>query len=978
MKNRFNQAEEAYNKREYHIALNLIDEEIKVNPQQIELFIVKGNCLNNLKKYNEAINCYQDSFKHCVFINNEQKMKLAEVGYNACKGLADIEYENHEYKNALKWLQESIHYKPDALMIANIEIVDCYNKLGEYDKALKVIDSLNNHLISSQQVPRLNSFKLETFNGLGIKKIKEELYEDSLKWFNKALDLSSTVDSLLNKADCLNKLSRLDEARVLLERLEKEFELSQIQKKKFLEISFRNNIDLANENVKEYRYENAIKIFELAISNNEDKSYLSNIASCLLKINDFDKAFPCIEKFLLFNPTKKQEADSLFADYYSALGLRELENTNYDEAISFFDHAIKLNARSAFFISKADCLAKLLKYEQVLQTLEEVKQYNPNQEEVNRITKIRINAESQIAIAQKVIKCLEVADNFIQEGSYEEALSLLKYAKQIDYTENKQIDLKIYTTDKEIRETKIIKSKIAEGRHYLLNREYDQAMKLFEEAQALIIEAKKPTQYVEFWIKRAKEAGENFATGESTEEREKKASELLEKAQDIIKQIYKKGEDILGEYSFSKAQDNLEKAVLYDNSTVYRDELKKIQELKEAYRKAESDYISSEHYKEKQEYQKAKELIDEAIKLFRLQKYVEFSQVLDKEIEFLGFINKAKEAYNRNDWETSLSLYESALHIKSDDRASLLYSKKASAFLDLSKERFSDAVEKFKEVLSIQGGDKEAQVGLSESLIKLEKYDEALLYLNPMKGNHENINKLKLEASKGYITKCLNEASYLEAMNVCDKLIKFTEGEVRAEVIANKSMICMKLGQYDEAQKGLEDAVSIVPQREDFKIMLSAVYNMKGEQFLTNSDFSNAKKYFDLALINDRSNVIYKNNLAKILLNENSYERVLDILKVAEEKEYIESEKQIFTSTLTEALKALTKVSKSKDDIKEYYYQLTELHPKNGQYFYEYAKFLVDNNYEAKIYAPLIRQGHNIDPDNQDIIQLAGDQGMDL
>jgi tetratricopeptide (TPR) repeat protein len=914
---------QAFNSKCYKEAIIRFDSAIEHYDSEVIFYHNRAKCLYNLHRYDEAIGCIKRALG--MDISSEQKNDLFALMSGVYEILGDKAKEEKDYQKALSYYNQGIEKTPKRSGLY-IYKTFCLLQLEKLEEALDSANMARNNAISRQEIDSADNCISATFYALGWKAIDQKLFQKALDYFNKAIEKSSKVDVQLYLGRALSFLS-LDEYDKALSDASVECittsdkELAKhIKSRAFYALGMQK---LSNESSSK----EALSYLNRAISEKIDEAdfYISK-ALCHYLLEEYDEALKSVSKVhSLCSPTIEQiqNADNILARIYNSLGTESLRNRLFEKASDFFSQALAKTSlkeeKAKYYVNKIICLSELKKYKNLLECVKEANLLPLKGDQKIQLSRFKLCAEEELRKESEAEEFIKTGQKLLNEGENIGALDCFKKAFALNQQEKyllyiKQAEIKIESDKKIDNLVKLANKEFA-------NSKYESGFSILE--QAFAKSEKKKQKEVQQYI-------DQYKVQEKT---------YLAKKEEEIARIKKKA-------------------------------------LEE---RAESNYFECLSLKEEGKYEQAAALINKTIKLLPLKKYIEFDKSLKNELLMIsGFRTQGKDAYDNGEWESSLKFFQQVLSKQSDDKLSLLYFQKASAFLDLSKERFSDAASKFKELLSIQSRDKEVLVGLSKSLIKLEKYDDAILYLDSTGDNDPNINKLKLEASKGYIIKCLNEASYLEAMNVCDKLIKFTEGEVRAEVIANKSMICMKLGQYDEAQKGLEDAVSIVPQREDFKIMLSAVYNMKGEQFLTNSDFSNAKKYFDLALINDRSNVIYKNNLAKILLNENSYERVLDILKVAEEKEYIESEKQIFTSTLTEALKALTKVSKSKDDIKEYYYQLTELHPKNGQYFYEYAKFLVDNNYEAKIYAPLIRQGHNIDPDNQDIIQLAGDQGMDL
>jgi tetratricopeptide (TPR) repeat protein len=270
-------------------------------------------------------------------------------------------------------------------------------------------------------------------------------------------------------------------------------------------------------------------------------------------------------------------------------------------------------------------------------------------------------------------------------------------------------------------------------------------------------------------------------------------------------------------------------------------------------------------------------------------------------------------------------------------------------------------------------------------LTKKDENDKALNYLeiltlNADKQKEINQLKCKLYVKKG--KKSYDNENYIEAGVFFEQALTCNDNVNTKLIYINLAWAYLGRKDFDKSITYLQQAEKIDPENANIKNIMSLVYNRQGEKFLAEGYDATAILSFNNAVgvSEDTDDNIYKNNLAIAHQNQRSYKNALDDISKIEGKDF-EYERTL--SLRTEILEALIQdFFTTQEDKVTYYEQLTKLHcdeskPENSKYFYEFAKFLIDNHIlPTTMYINLIRQGHEIDPSNQDIIQLIGDENI--
>ena len=168
------------------------NQQIKEGSKSAELYLCKGNALNKLENYEEAI---------VVFDKAIEIKSDFETAYN-CKGYA---------LHGLKKYEEAIAAFEKAIELDH-DYADAYNgrgatlsKLGKYEEAIVEYDRVI-ELMPNAAVPY--AYKGNTYIFL-------KQYDEALKWCNKAIELDPNyADAYIGKGTTLHQLGKYEEAIV--------------------------------------------------------------------------------------------------------------------------------------------------------------------------------------------------------------------------------------------------------------------------------------------------------------------------------------------------------------------------------------------------------------------------------------------------------------------------------------------------------------------------------------------------------------------------------------------------------------------------------------------------------------------------------------------------------------------------------------------------------------------------------------------
>lgn len=195
-------------KLNYQIADEFISKALRLEPFNFNFWITKGNILNELKRYEDGLNCFHESLK--LKENNSyaySNMSNSYIGLNdfnqavECSELA-IELNNlniNAYINYgvallnLQRIEESIYYLEKALLIDNknyAALVNCgsaYEIKGESDRALKIYI----------KATEIDSTRIEAFVKIGAFYEERNNFKKASLYYEKAFNINPEYEGLI-------------------------------------------------------------------------------------------------------------------------------------------------------------------------------------------------------------------------------------------------------------------------------------------------------------------------------------------------------------------------------------------------------------------------------------------------------------------------------------------------------------------------------------------------------------------------------------------------------------------------------------------------------------------------------------------------------------------------------------------------------------------------------------------------------------
>lgn len=252
-----------------------------------------GDCYKDIKKYQEALECYNKSISmnkletsqeknYAISCYNEmadiriQQNKYSEAKKSAFKGLeiapdnANLHFiaafaceKNGDSSQAIDEYLKTIEAKP-TFTTAYINISALYNSMGEPQKSVEILKQGLEH----------DSTNYKLLNNLGNALQKLEFYEEAIKNYKKAINLNKDIADLhLNLGLCYKSVNNQNEA---VKALTKAAELSPSSE----EIQY----ELAESYFQLQDYDNAEKLL-LQLSKNSKSNKKAQISEMLNTIN---------------------------------------------------------------------------------------------------------------------------------------------------------------------------------------------------------------------------------------------------------------------------------------------------------------------------------------------------------------------------------------------------------------------------------------------------------------------------------------------------------------------------------------------------------------------------------------------------------------------------------------------------------------------------------------------------------------------
>jgi tetratricopeptide (TPR) repeat protein len=305
------------NEQNYKQAIDLVTKSIELNKHG-KFYFVRGNMYKELKKYDKAI----EDFQEAIYLNFKST--------NTYNDLGGSYYNQNKYEKAIEFYNEAI--KSDS------EFDEGYNNLGNayyntqkydlaiynYKKAIELKPKYNRYrylglafYYNNQYQDAINSYKeavkLKTdcyfcYNSLGLAHYQKKEYEEAISTYKKAIEIDkSAYFAYYNMA--LVYFNKGDDAKA------------------------KGEIDKANE-----YYETSAINYELSIKlNDKDVDSYLNLGRVRFRQGNTDQAIK------LYNKTIEIDKD-YYLGYYN-LGYTYYATQKYKESIEFLTKAIALNQK---------------------------------------------------------------------------------------------------------------------------------------------------------------------------------------------------------------------------------------------------------------------------------------------------------------------------------------------------------------------------------------------------------------------------------------------------------------------------------------------------------------------------------------------------------------------------------------------------------------------------------------------------------
>ncbi|WP_341761851.1 CDC27 family protein [Candidatus Tisiphia endosymbiont of Thecophora atra] len=280
-------------------------------------WIKKAQRCVDQKLYVDAINILDRIISQCADIQYIHLRALAEK--------TNCFFRSNRYEEALKYCDKRLELKPNNIG-AVFDKAHCLFELNKYEEAISYLDvGLKSEECSEFLLQFGLKYKANAY-------FKIARYEEALEYYDKLLIITSSADSLRNKAICLMELNKFEEAfHVINEALtlapqdililhSKACCLSGLEKyEEVLEVcneiannpEYKNNPQILEFKIlalfKLERYDEAITCEnDLLIMNINDTEVLGYKASTLYKLGQNAESIKYLERAIHLDPTNKE------------------------------------------------------------------------------------------------------------------------------------------------------------------------------------------------------------------------------------------------------------------------------------------------------------------------------------------------------------------------------------------------------------------------------------------------------------------------------------------------------------------------------------------------------------------------------------------------------------------------------------------------------------------------------------------------
>ncbi|MGG7178326.1 tetratricopeptide repeat protein [Clostridium paraputrificum] len=314
------------NMNEFNKALKIYDDMALIDEDSIYSLRCKGKLLTQLKKYDEAIETFQE-------------IKRIDPQSDFANGsIYGIYREQNNITQGLKYLDmqlevapSSYHYIEKGIILADKD--DFEEAKLSYEKALEIEPD--------------NKYAL---NNIAVLYQNRHEYEEAIRYYEQAVD----YDSENEFSDCVENIVRCYER---LGNRERAVEVIEKNLKDYNEASLYSS--LGKLFYKEKRYEEAIRTYnkiiysdDFSINDEEKANHLVEMGECFELLDMYEKSIEAYSKAIKFNESHKSAYERL-ADVYAYLG-------DSKKAIFYMEKQIKVSPDDTTCLMKMGEILKLL------------------------------------------------------------------------------------------------------------------------------------------------------------------------------------------------------------------------------------------------------------------------------------------------------------------------------------------------------------------------------------------------------------------------------------------------------------------------------------------------------------------------------------------------------------------------------------------------------------------------------------------
>ncbi len=831
----------AFKDGNFNEAIEYLDKLLALDAENVDALFLKIKCLRELGKYDDALH-YIDRMR---IVNpeykgiDEEEQQIKDLNDNSIindlYNDASTYYNNEEYERAISKLDELLEIVDEkrALLLKAKSL----HNTRQYNQEKAVLDKLSStsdevQTDEIQNMIDLNTLLLDLINQLDENKAKE-YYEEAIEIIDKLLEIDSNNNEYINeKAELLFKLSKYDDAIILLENHDKESE-------------FLN------------------KLYSLVrlMESGTQKYNNDQFKEALLDFDKFTKIDSNNESINHLIATINQIQELLQS------AVKNMNEEQYEIAIIDADEILKLKDDCKEAILLKIKLNKLLERYDIAQKLvdeltELDAEYNGLDQEKAEI--LRLNNEKNIE------KLYRKAKSKQRDKSFDDALSVVEEVLTLHQEHKNGLKLKIQLLKelKRYSEAEEIADKLIEI--YPTDKT---AKKLLLEIQSLGEEHIK--------IERI-ERGDNLVEEEKYEDAILLYEKVLDKDPDDVDTLVKAGKANRKISRFTRAIEYFKRALSINPD--YKDLNRELTETEEEERiqiinnheiKSEKLIAEGKHRKAISEYdrileidpdnteimyRKAKLLLEtdkmeEALivlkELYSIDsKYKDVRELVDhtKNVLIDQYISTGNEFIEKDKYNQALKQFDNALRIDSKHSGALL--QKARVYIKKDKPRF--AHKSFDTLLRV---DKNHRTGLFEKAMLLmseDKYEDAIKLFKRAVSAHPDFHNAKDQLGRAELAaakRCTNNGNMYFRRKEYQKAIKAYDCTLKYEpdnkfVWNNKGLALKNLNKIEEGIKCYRKAI-------DIDLNFKNAWNNLGIAFVDKNKSLTALEYYKKALVID-------------------------------------------------------------------------------------------------------------------------------